>query len=348
MTARSLLGAVGAIALIAIAGAASARHAPAAADYSVIARHQIGGAGGWDYLTVDTAGHRLFVTRTDRVSAIDLRTGTVVAEVPGLNRGHGVAFDYAHHHGFASSGADSTVVMFDLGTMKEIGRTIAAVDDDAILFEPVTRQIFTFNGDANNATVIETAHGKRVGSIPLGGKPEFGVTDGHGTIWVNITDKGEIAQVDARHRRVTRRWSIAPCEHPSGLAIDVTHSRLFSVCGNKLMAVSDTRRGRLVTTVPIGAGVDAAGFDPSTGNAFASNGEGTLTVVHEETPDRYSVVQTLATMSGARTMTIDPATHRLYTVGAQFGPVPAAATTDNPRRRAPIVAGSVTVLEIAH
>jgi DNA-binding beta-propeller fold protein YncE len=317
------------------------------AAYSIIARHEIGGAGGWDYLTVDTAGHRLFVTRTDRVSAIDLASGRVVAEMPGLDRGHGVAFDYAHHHGFATSGEDSTVVMFDLGTLKELGRTTAAEDADAILFEPVTRQVFTFNGDANTASVIETVHGKRVASIALGGKPEFGVTDGKGTVWVNIADKGQVAQIDARRKRVVRRWSIAPCEDPSGLAIDVAHARLFSVCGNKLMVVSDARRGRVVASLPIGAGTDGAAFDPASGNAFASNGEGTITVVHETSPDKFVVAQTIQTMAGARTMTVDPATHRPYTVGARYGAVPAAATKENPRRRAPIVPGSVTVLEIS-
>jgi DNA-binding beta-propeller fold protein YncE len=342
MSTRISIGA--ACALLAFSTAATAQ----SAGYAVKARHEIGGTGGWDYLTVDTAGHRLFITRTDRVQAVDLRSGRISAEMPGLNRGHGVAFDYAHHHGFATSGEDSTVVMFDLGTLKELGRTTAAVDADAILYEPASRRIFTLNGDAGSASVIETAQGKRIGTIPLGGKPEFAVSDGRGTIWVNIADKGQVAEVDARRMRVTRRWSIAPCEDPSGLAIDVAHARLFSVCGNKLMAVSDAKRGRLVTTVPIGSGVDAAAYDPASGNAFASNGEGTLTVVHEVTPDKYTVTQTVPTMTGARTMTIDPATHTVYTVGARYGEVPRTATKDNPRRRAPIMPGSVTVLEIGH
>jgi DNA-binding beta-propeller fold protein YncE len=346
MRSRTSIGAACAVlALTSVAGA-QAVPAVASAGYTVKARHEIGGAGGWDYVTVDTVGHRLFVTRTDRVSAIDLRTGKVVAEMPGLNRGHGVAFDYAHHHGFATSGADSTVVMFDLATLKELGRTTAAVDADAILYEAASHRIFTFNGDAGSATAIETAKGKRIANIPLGGKPEFAVSNGHGTIWVNIADKAEVAEVDAQRMRVTRRWSIAPCDDPSGLALDVAHARLFSVCGNKLMAVSDTKRGRLVTTVPIGAGVDAAGYDAASGNAFASNGEGTLTVVHEDAPDRYTVVQTLPTMTGARTMAVDPTTHLVYTVGARYGETPTVATKENPRRRAPIVPGSVTVLEI--
>ena len=325
--------------------ARSALHAQAAA-YHVTARHVIGGAGGWDYLSVDSVGRRLFVTRTDRVSAVDLASGKLLAEMPGLNRGHGVAFDYADGVGFATSGEDSAVVKFDLKTLKEVGRTTAAVDADAILFDKSTGRVFTFNGDAGTASVIDPHGPTRVANIKLGGKPEFAVNDEHGTIYVNIADKGEIAVIDAKRMTVVRRWSIAPCKDPSGLAIDRAHHRLFSVCGNKLMAVSDAPRGRVVTTLPIGAGVDAAVFDPSSSNVFASNGEGTMTVIHEESPTRFRVVATVQTMAGARTMTIDPLTHRLYTLGAAYGPVPATATKDNPRRRAPIVPNSATVLVI--
>ena len=314
--------------------------------YHVSARHVIGGAGGWDYLSVDSAGRRLFVTRTDRVAAVDLISGAVLAEMPGLDRGHGVAFDYADGVGFATSGEDSTVVKFDLKTLKELGRTTAAVDADAILFDKVTRRVFTFNGDAGTASVIDPNGPTRVTNIELGGKPEFAVDDEHGTIYVNIADKAEIAAIDVKRFKVVRRWSIAPCQDPSGLAIDRAHHRLFSVCRNKLMAVSDAVHGRVLTTLPIGGGVDAAAFDPASDNAFASNGEGTMTVVHEDAPDRFHVAGTVPTMAGARTMTIDPLTHRLYTLGAAYGPVPDAATKENPRRRAPIVPNSATVLVI--
>lgn len=317
-----------------------------AGEYHVSARHVIGGAGGWDYLTVDSAGRRLFVTRTNRVTTVDLNTGKVLAEMPGLNRGHGVAFDYADGVGFATSGGDSTVVKFDLTTLKELGRTTAAVDADAILFDKATRHVFTFNGDAGTASVIDPKGPTRVATIDLEGKPEFAVDDEHGTIYVNIADKGEIAAIDAKRLKVVRRWSIAPCEDPSGLAIDRRTHRLFSVCGNKLMAVSDAVRGRVVTTLPIGRGVDAAAFDAASRNAFASNGEGTMTVVHEDSPDRLHVVSTVRTMTGARTMTIDPLTHRIYTLGADYGPVPEAATKENPRRRAPVIPNSATVLVI--
>jgi YVTN family beta-propeller protein len=306
----------------------------------------VGGDGGWDYLTVDTAGHRLFVTRSDRVMVIDPRSGRVLGEIPGLKRGHGVAFAYETGHGFATSGADSSVTMFDLKSLAVLAKGTAAVDADAVLYDPATQHIFTFNGDAGSSSVIDASTGQRIGSIPLGGKPEFGVSAGDGKLYANIEDSSQVVEIDARAMRVTRRWPIAPCESPTGLALDRAHHRLFSVCRNKLMAISDAVAGTLVTTVPIGGGVDAAAYDASTGNAFASNGEGSLTVVHEDAPDRYRVVATVPTMAGARTMALDPQTHHVFTVSAKFGPQPAAATPDNPRRRPPVIPGSFTVIEV--
>jgi YVTN family beta-propeller protein len=329
-----------------LSSTAAAQTAKPAGEYHVARQQVIGGEGGWDYLTVDTAGHRLFVTRSNRVTAIDLASGKVLGELPGLNRGHGVAFDYKNGRGFATSGGDSTVIMFDLKTLKELGRTTAAEDADAVLYDPASNRVFTFNGDAGSATVIDPSTGKRTTNIDLGGKPEYGVTDGHGRLYVNINDKSEVAELDPRAMKVIRRWSIKPCEDPSGLAIDRAHGRLFSVCGNKTMAISDIARGRVVATVPIGAGVDAAAFDPATGDVFASNGEGTMTVVHEDSPNAFHVVRTIPTMTGARTIALDPTTHRVYTLGAKFGPQPAAATKENPRRRPPMIPGSATVVVI--
>ena len=222
---------------VAIAGIAGAQSS--AAGYHVTQRIPLGGEGGWDYIAVDTARGRLFISRSDRVMVVDQASGKVLGEITGLNRGHGVAFDYATNHGFATSGADSTVTMFDLGTLAVLKRTIAAVDDDAVLYDPVSKHVFTMNGDANSVSVIDPATGNRVGDIPLGGKPEFGVSDRAGKLYVNLEDKGEVVEVDPVAMKVSRRWSIAPCEEPSGLAIDVAHQRLFSVCGNKLLAVSD-------------------------------------------------------------------------------------------------------------
>lgn len=312
----------------------------AQATYVAKTRLALGGDGSWDYLNVDTAGNRLFISRQDRFMVVDLATGKLVGEIPGLNAAHGAAFAYAAGHGFLSSGRDSTVTMFDLKTLKVLARTIAAVDDDAILYDPSSKHVFTFNGDANSATALDAVTGKNLGSVALGGKPEFGATGGDGKLYVNITDKAEVVEINAAQMTVARRWSIAPCQSPSGLAIDQAHHRLFSVCGNAVMAISNTVEGKLVTTVPIGAGVDATNFDPGTQLAFASNGrDGTLTVVHEDSPDKYSVAATVKTQTGSKTMTLDPRTHLVYLGAAEFGPAPAGG-----RGRAPVVPGSFSVL----
>jgi len=329
-----------ALSFVAVATLVAAVQLP---QYHIVQRYVLGGDGGWDYIALDRVGHRLFVARQDRVMVIDPAAGKLLAEIPGLNRAHGVAFDYASGHGFASSGADSTVTMFDLKTLQVLGKIPVAVDDDAILYDPATKHVFTMNGDAGSASVIDPVAGKNIGTIPLDGKPEFGVSAGNGKLYANIEDKSEVVEIDAAAMKVVRRWPIAPCASPSGLAIDVAHQRLFSVCRNKLMGISDVAAGRLVTTVPIGAGVDAARFDPATGLAFASNGEGTLTVVHQDTPDRYTVAQTVQTMPGARTMELDPATHLVYTVSAEFGPQPAPAPGQR-RGRPPVLPGTFALL----
>lgn len=339
--ARTLIAGGVAISLTASATTPVAAQTP---SYHIVATHRLGGDGGWDYIALDTAGNRLFIARSDRIVVVDPDQGKVLGEITGLQRAHGVAFSYATGHGFATSGADSTVTMFDLATLKVLGHTVVDVDDDGILYDPASTHIFTMNGDANTASVIDAATGKLLGTVPLGGKPEFGVSDGTGKVFVNLEDKGAVVELDPKAMKVTRTWSIAPCESPTGLAIDVEHQRLFSVCRNKIMAVSDAAAGKLVTTVPIGSGVDAARFDPATGDAFASNGEGSLTVVHENSPNEFQAVQTVPTMSGARTMELDLRNHRVYTVGAKFGEAPAHPTTTNPRRRPPMVPGSFTLV----
>ena len=295
--------------------------------YHIATTYTLGGDGSWDYLALDTVNHHLFIARENRFMVVDPATGKLITEIPGMSRAHGVAFAYDAGHGFATSGADSTVTMFDLKTLKVLGTTIAAVDDDALLYDPATRRVYTFNGDAHSASVIDPVSGKRVGTIDLGAKPESGVTTNDGKLYVNLEEEGKIAEVDARAMKVTRTWSLAPCESPTGMALDAAHHRLFSACRSKVMAVSDPVAGKLVTTVPIGGAVDGAAFDPATQLAFAPNGDGTLTVIHEDTPDKFSVVQTLETMPGARTMTLDYATHTLYTASAKFGPVPEGQRT---------------------
>ena len=312
-------------------------------SYHVTHTYTLGGDGGWDYLSLDTVGHRLFVARQDRVMVLDPASGKVQAEIPGLNRAHGIAFDYADGKGFATSGGDSSVVIFDLKTLQVTGRTIAAPDADAVLFDPVTKRIFTFNGDSRSSSVIDAASGKRIGTIDLGGGPEFAVSAGDGKLYVNLEDSSAIDEIDAATMKVLRRWPLAPCQSPSGLAIDRAHHRLFSGCHNKVMAISDAQAGKVITTVPIGEGVDANRFDPGTQLAFASTGDGTITVVHEDGPDTYSVVTNVATKRGARTMEVDLATHVVYTVSADFGPPP-APTPDRPRPRPSIVPGTFALL----
>ncbi|HTH64950.1 MAG TPA: hypothetical protein VL563_09690 [Gemmatimonadales bacterium] len=311
--------------------------------YHVTHTYTLGGDGGWDYIALDTAGHRLFIARQDRVMVVDPASGKALAEIPGLNRAHGVAFDYADGRGFATSGGDSSVVIFDLKTLQVLGRTIAAPDADAILFDPATKRIFTFNGDSRSSSVIDAASGKKLGTIDLGGGPEFAVSAGDGKLYVNLEDSSAVDEIDANAMKVVRRWPLAPCESPSGLAIDREHHRLFSGCHNKVMAISDAEAGKVITTVPIGEGVDADRFDPGTQLAFASTGDGNVTVVHEDGPDKYTVVANVATKRGARTMEVDLASHTVYTVSADFGPPP-APTPDRPRPRPSIVPGTFALL----
>lgn len=323
--------------------AAAESQATSGSGYHVAHTFQLGGEGGWDYLTLDTASNRLFMGRSDRVMVVNPSNGKVLGQVPGFHRAHGVAIDYAAGRAFATSGADSTVVIFDPATLKVLGRTKVDIDDDAILFDPASGHVFTFNGDAQTASVIDPVSGKRIGTIDLGAKPEFGVTDGQGHVYVNLESTSQLAEIDAAAMKVVRKWPLGPCESPSGLAIDAQHHVLFSGCRNQVMAISDAAAGKVVASVKIGRGVDACRFDPGTGLAFASTGDGAITVVREKSPTQFEVVQTVTTRPGARTMELDPKTHRLYTVTARFGPAPAAGAGQR-RRRPPMIPGSFTLL----
>jgi DNA-binding beta-propeller fold protein YncE len=276
---------------------------------------------------------------------IDLGRDSVVGDIPNTLGIHGVALAPELNRGFTSNGRDSSVTIFDYKTLAPIAVVkIPGRNPDAILYDPATKRVFTFNGGTSNATAIDATNGIVVGTVDLGGKPETAVSDG-GKVYANIEDKSEIAVFDPKTLAVLARWPLAPCEEPSGLAIDRVHQRLFAGCGNKTMAVVDMRTGKVVATPAVGSGVDAAGFDPGTQLAFTSNGEGTITVVHEDTPDKYTVVETVPTQRGARTMAVNPKTHRLYTVTAEFGPAP-APTADRPRPRPPMIPGTFVVLEL--
>jgi DNA-binding beta-propeller fold protein YncE len=317
-----------------------------AAQYHISRTYPVGGDGSWDYVVPDAANHRIFIGRQNRVMVVDETNGKLLGEVTGINGAHGTAIDAQSGHGFATSGNDSAIVMFDLATFAVLGRAHAAEDADAIIFDAPSRRVFSFNGDAHSSTVIDPSTGKLVTNIPLGGKPEYGVSAGDGMVYVNITDKSEVVEINARTLAVARRWSTAPCKQPVAMAIDQAHHRLFSGCRSGVMAVSDITRAAVVATLPIGAGTDGAAFDPASGDAFASNADGTLTVIHQDSPDVYHVAQTLRTAQGARNMGLDPTTHRVFVVSAKFSPAPAESTATNPRRRPQIISGSFEVMVV--
>jgi YVTN family beta-propeller protein len=330
---------------LACAGSAPALAADADGPYKVEQTWKIGGEGGWDYLAVDPATHMLYVTRGTRLLVIDTATGKLVTEIPGFKGLHGVAFDSDGKYAYVSDGGGNTVHVLDRGTQKLVAAVPAGTNPDGILFEPATKTVWAFNGRSKNVTVIDTKDNSVAATIPLPGKPEFPTADGKGTVFVNIEDTNQMVKLDAKSQKAVATWSLAPCDSPSGQAIDRKHHRLFSVCDGKVMTVVDAESGKMVATPAIGDGPDAAGFDPQNQVVFSSNGDGTLTIVHEDSPDKYSVIQNLATQRSARTMAFDPSTGKVYLVAAQFGPRP-APTPENPRGRPPILPDSFVVLVV--
>ena len=320
--------------------------AAGSSGYHVSKKTVLGGDGGWDYLTVDAKARRIYISRGTHVMVVDADSAAVVGDIPGTNGVHGIAIASDMDKGFISDGRDNNVTIFDTKTLRVLGTAPTGKNPDAIIFDPASKRVFAFNGSSKDTTAIDAKTGTVAGTIPLGGKPEFAAADEKGHVFVNIEDTSEIVQFDSNKLTVENRWKIAPGEEPSGLALDRKHRRLFSVCSNKLMVVVNADTGVVVTTLPIGQGTDAAGFDPETGFAFSSNGEGTLTVIHEDSPDKFSVVDTVATQLRARTMALDTKTHQVFTVTAQFGPPP-AATAQQPRPRAPMVPGSFTLLTVS-
>jgi DNA-binding beta-propeller fold protein YncE len=306
-------------------------------SYHVTHTYTLGGDGSWDYVVPDPPNHRVFIARQTRVMVVDEDKGTLLGEVTGINGAHGTALAGSSGHGFATAGNDKAVIMFDAKTFKVLKSIPAAEDADAIIYDAPSNRVFSLNGDAHSSTAIDS-NGNLIANIPLGGKPEYGASAGDGKLYANLTDTSEVVEIDSKATTVVRRWSTAPCKQPVSMAIDTAHHRLFSGCRSGVMAISDYRAGRLVTTVPIGMGVDGAGYDPSSGNAFASNADGTLTVIHEDSPDQYHVAQTIETPQGSRNMGLDPSNHRLYMPSAKFGPVPAGG------RRGPVINGSFAVL----
>ena len=313
--------------------------------YHVVNQYKLGGEGGWDYLALDAKARRLYVSHATHVVVVDADTGAVVGDIPDTPGVHGVAVVEESGKGYVSNGRASTVTVFDLKTLKALKQIPVGKNPDAIIYDAASKRVFTMNGAGQDTTAIDVKTDAVAGTLALGGRPEFAVTDGQGHVFVNLEDKSAVVEFDSRRLAVEADWPVAPAEEPSGLAFDRKHHRLFSVGANKLMAVVNAETGKVLTTVPIGGGVDAAAFDPETGLVFSSNGDGTLTVIHEDSPDKYTVVENVATRRGARTMALDPQTHRVYLVTAEFGPPP-APTPERPHPRPSIVPNSFTLLVV--
>lgn len=312
--------------------------------YHVINHWKIGGEGGWDYLLADPGAHRLYLAHGMQVDVVDTTTGKSIGAITGLHGVHGIALDPAGRFGYISDGGGNAVVVFDRATLATVATIPAGTGPDSILFEPATQTVWAFNGRSKDATVIDAASRKVIATIPLPGRPEAPATDGRGLVYDNMEDKNEIVRLDARALKLTAEWPVPGCDSPGGMAADPAGDRIFSSCDGKKMAVVDAKTGKLLATPAIGDGPDAAGWSASHKLAFASCGEGVLSVIDADSPD-YKTIETLPTQRGARTMAYDSATDRIYTVTAEFGPRP-AATPENPRPRSPMIPGSFTVLVI--
>ena len=309
--------------------------------YRVTKTINVAGDDGWDYVGVDSAARRVYVSHGTHVVVLDADSGKVVGDIPDTQGVHGIAIAADAGKGFTSNGRANTVTVFDLKTLKTEGTVKAGTNPDAIVYDPATKRVFTMNGRSQDTTAINVADNTVAGTLALGGKPEFAVADGKGNIYVNIEDKSELVHFDSKTLKVLNRWPMAPCQEPSGLAADWKSRRLFAGCDNKLMAVISADDGKVVATVPIGDGVDANAFDPETNLAFASTGDGNLTIAHEDGPDKYTTVATVPTKKSARTMGLDLKTHQIFLPAAEFDP-PAPG-----ERRGKMKPGSFVVLVVS-
>ena len=309
--------------------------------YHLLKKLEVGGEGGWDYLILDNASKRLFIARSTHADVVDAESGKKLGEVSGTNGIHGIALD-ENGFGYASNGRDSSVTVFDLKTLKEVTKLSVGQNPDAIIYDAFSKRVFAFNRRSSSVSAIDCATKTVAGTLALGGHPEFSVSDGKGMMYVNLDDKSEIAAFDAVKLEIKGRWSVAPGEKPSGLAMDTKNRRLFSVCDNKKMIVMNADNGKVIADLPIGENTDGAAFDSKTGFAFSANGEGNITVVKGE-GDKYSVVENIVSQSNARTVAIDGSTGNIYLPTAQYGPKP-EATADNPKPKAKMIKDSFVVL----
>ena len=332
------------VVVLAVCASAAAVAGP---GYHLVSKMMLGGNGGWDYVSYDSASGRLYVTHGSHVDVVDAATGASVGAIVHTDGVHGVAIADAIGRGFTSNGRTASVTVFDLKTLATVGVVSGTgADPDAIVYDPATQRVFTFNADSNSATAIDAKGGTVVGTVHLGASPGYAAVDGKGHAYVNLERVDSVAEIDTRALTVVRRWSVAPCHVPAALAIDRVHRLLFSGCHNKVMAVSDIDRGAVVGTAAIGDGVDAVDFDPGTGTAFSANGDGTLTVVHEDSPGAFHVVENVVTQPGVRTLAVDPRSHRVYMIGAQITPAGAPTATD-PNPRPTLVPNSFAILVYA-
>jgi YVTN family beta-propeller protein len=329
--------------------ARSPSHDDAVAPYAIQQQYTLGGPGGWDYLTIDAAARHLYISRADRVLVMSTQDGSIVATIANTQGVHGVALAPELGEGFTSNGRADSVTVFDLKSL--LATKVIAIsghNPDAILYDTASKHVYTFNGESQDISVIDPKAGTVIATLAAGGKPEFAQADGTGRIFFNIEDRSQIGSIDSLAVKRLANWALPNCVGPTGLAFDVRHERLFSVCGNGVLVVTDSRSGRHVAEVPIGKGPDAAAFDEQRSLIFSSNGEdGTLTVIHEADPNHYSVIENIATQKSARTMALDQVTHRMYLVAAEFGTRP-PPSADQPHPRAPVVEGSFKVLVVGN
>jgi YVTN family beta-propeller protein len=298
--------------------------------YHILKSYTLGGDGGWDYLNLDPATGNLFITRGSHVMVVDPASGKQLADITGLQGIHGTTF--IGERAYVSEGGANRIAVIDTRRFSKIAEIAVGTRPDGILYDPFSKRIFTFNGASKDTTAVDPVSGNAVGTVPLGGKPEAAVSDGAGTIFVNIEDKSELVAFDAKTLTVKQHYPLAPCQEPSGIAADLSHGRIFSGCDNRMIAVIDMKTGKAVAQIPIGEGVDANRFDPATGLVFSSNGEsGTLSIAHEDSPTKFTLLQNLVTAEGARTMELDPKSHRVYVVTADRKPGTPTADRPNPR-----------------
>ena len=321
----------------------------AAPGYHLVKKYSFGAAEGstreyFDYVTVDSAARRVYLSHGTEIKVIDADSGALVGNITGLKQDHGVAVASEFGRGFITDGGQGKVIIFDLQTLKVIGEAKADQDADSVAYDPASKRVFVMNGDPHSATVIDAKSGSVVGTIDLGGGPEFAVADGNGTVYVNLEDKSELVAIDSRTLKIKSRWPLAPAGAPTALAMDVQHHRLFSAGRNpQMLVVLDSNSGKVLQSFPISAGVDAAAFEPETGLLFVSTREGLVHVFHEDSPDKFSEAETIKTEFGAKTMGLDTKTHNLFLDTADFGPAP-APTAERPHPGRPAIQGTFHVL----